>query len=134
MTPEEDREVLKMSAERARQILEQAYGHRIIMGNGLWYANNDDMLRLLGVKVLPKEGMPERKIQGLTVYVKPAPEPRLVNAPGSIYHGKPFKSSRHRIMVICDCGKHVPAGRMRQHRCKEKQNESSSQKDVSHLV
>ena len=33
-------------------------------------------------------------------------------------HGKDRrgKSSRHRLIVICTCGQHVPAGRMGQHR------------------
>ena len=31
----------------------------------------------------------------------------------------PVKTSKHRCFVICpDCGKHVPAGRTNQHKCK----------------
>lgn len=68
-------------------------------------AQSGDMHRLLGVKRLPDEGMQVRWIQGVQVYVKP-----IVRVKGT-------KSSRHRVYVICECGRHVPAGRLHQHKC-----------------
>jgi len=72
------------------------------------YADARDMYALLGVKTLPKEGMPEREIHGVRVYVKP-----LVPAPGV---RRNFQGLR--VMTICPCGRHLPVGRMRQHKCK----------------
>jgi len=67
-----------------------------------------DMYGFLGVKSLPVEGMEERLIQGVRVYVKPLP-PKT--GPRRNFCGL-------RVMAICDCGRHVPVGRLRQHRCK----------------
>lgn len=72
-------------------------------------AQAGDMLILLGVKKLPKEGMPEREIQGVRVYVKPS----TFNDRGTRRRGL-----KHRVFAICDCGQHVPVGRLRQHVCK----------------
>lgn len=64
-----------------------------------------EMHELLGVKRLPDEGMSVREIQGVQVYVLPrAPK-----------NGR--KSSRHRVMAICNCGRIVPVGRLHQHKC-----------------
>lgn len=71
-------------------------------------AHAADMLRLLGVKKLPKEGMEEREIQGVRVYVKP-----------SLSGGTRLtRRCNHRVFAICECGRHVPAGRLHQHICK----------------
>ena len=79
---------------------------RLIQGR-YGYANATDMYNFLGTSVLPIEGMPERLIQGVRVYVKPLPE------------GKPGQRQSLRVTAICDCGKHVPVGRMHQHKCKK---------------
>lgn len=70
-------------------------------------AQAHEMLVFLGVKTLPVEGMPERLIQGVRVYVKPKPTPVGKGMAG------------FRVMMICECGQHVPVGRMHQHKCKE---------------
>lgn len=67
------------------------------------YANAHDMYRELGTSRLPVEGMPEREIQGVRVYVKPLPP------------GAPRARQSLRVTFICDCGKHVPVGRTHQH-------------------
>ena len=70
------------------------------------YANAWDMYRLLGVKMLPAEGMPERLIDGVRVYVKPLPE------------GKIGQRQSLRVTAICDdCNRHLAVGRMHQHKC-----------------
>jgi hypothetical protein len=72
-------------------------------------ASAGDMYELLGVTAgsLPAEGMPERTIQGVRVYVKPLP---------------PKTGTRRnfglRVTAICPCGRHVPVGRLHQHKCK----------------
>ncbi len=72
------------------------------------YANTTDIFLLLGQKhKWPDEGIPEQLVQGVRVYVTPA-----VRVPGR-------KSSKHRAMAICNCGQHVPCGRLHQHRCEE---------------
>jgi hypothetical protein len=68
-------------------------------------AQSHDIHALLGVKKLPDEGMPERLIQGVRVYVKP-----IVRVPG-------VKSSKHRVMAICRCNQHLSVGRLHQHKC-----------------
>lgn len=73
------------------------------------YADAHDMYALLGVKRLPDEGMPERLIQGIRVYVKPLPD------------GKPRHRQSLRVTAICDCGRHIAVGRMHQHICKDKE-------------
>lgn len=73
------------------------------------HADAHDMYALLGVKSLPPEGMPERLIQGVRVYVKPL-ESKV--GPRRNWQGL-------RVIAICECGRHVPVGRMHQHKCKE---------------
>jgi hypothetical protein len=75
---------------------------------GRWkYADAHDMYALLGTRKLPAEGMPERLIQGIRVYVKPLPD------------GKPRQRQSLRVTAICDdCGRHIAVGRMHQHICK----------------
>ncbi len=73
------------------------FGHR---------ANAGDMMGFLGVNKLPMEAMPEREIQGIRVYVKPS-----TSRPGQ-------RQCKHRVMAICNCGQHVPTGRLHQHICK----------------
>lgn len=51
----------------------------------------------------PPEGMPEREVQGVRLYVTPE---------------RGDKRRKHRVFAICECGTHVPAGRMFQHKCK----------------
>lgn len=75
------------------------------------YANSSDMLGYLGVKSLPVEGMPERLIHGVRVYVKPLPAPLT---PSSLIRN--FQGLR--VMAICNCGRHIPVGRLHQHICK----------------
>lgn len=67
-----------------------------------------DLYRLLGVKALPVEGMPERLIQGVRVYVRPLP--------AKVGARRNFQGLR--VMAICECGKHVAVGRLHQHKCK----------------
>lgn len=71
-----------------------------------WPAHADEVLAMLGVERLPDEGMPEREIQGVRVYVAP----------------KPPRDGRHmqrlRVMAICACGRHVAVGRLHQHICR----------------
>jgi len=70
-----------------------------------------DMYEFLGLDrlagKLPTEGMPVRDIQGVQVYVKPLPP------------GPPRKRQSLRVTAICECGRHVPVGRMHQHKCKK---------------
>lgn len=74
---------------------------------GRWgRAQAHEMYELLEVKRLPVEGMPERLIQGVRVYVKPLPP------------GAPRQRQSLRVTAICECGQHVAVGRMRQHKCK----------------
>jgi len=70
------------------------------------YANAHDMYAYLGVTRLPDEGMPVRLIHMVEVYVKP-----LVRKTNK-------RTSVHRVIAICTCGQHVPAGRLHQHKCK----------------
>jgi hypothetical protein len=68
----------------------------------------DEMFQLLGVRRLPRDGMPERLIQGVRVYVKPL-LPKI---------GWRASWQGLRVMAICTCGRHVPVGRLHQHKCK----------------
>lgn len=73
--------------------------------------DSKDMMGFLGLRPgshLPAEGMPERLIQGVRVFVKPVDNPRALG-----YR----KSSKHRVMVVCGCDRNVPFGRLRQHKC-----------------
>lgn len=72
------------------------------------YADASDMYGHLGTRKLPPEGMPERVIDGVRVYVKPLP----IGIPP---RGRRFAL---RVMAICECGKHLAVGRMHQHKCK----------------
>lgn len=66
---------------------------------------------LLGLRegqALPRDGMAERLIDGVRVYVAP------LLARGR--KGRDFQGLR--VMAICECGKHVAVGRLAQHRCK----------------
>ena len=61
----------------------------------------------------PAEGMPMRVIQGITVWVEPAP-PRTT----TMRWGREVtvKSSKHRTFGVCQaCQKTIPLGRMHQH-------------------
>lgn len=79
-------------------------------------AHSHDVLPMLGIPAgghLPPEGMPPRKIQGITVYVKPAAPSVQVARWGKLVTAK---SSRHRVMCVCPlCAKHVSLGRLHQH-------------------
>ena len=79
-----------------------------------WTAHSDEIHRLLGVKRLPDEGMSERLIQGIRVYVKP-----IVRVKGQ-------KSSKHRVMAICKCNQHLSVGRLHQHKCFHDQEPTGS--------
>ena len=81
---------------------------QILGRTGRWRANAGEMLEMLGVTKLPKEAMPERLIQGVRVYVK---------AYEKAAHGR--HTSTHRVYAVCNCGRHVPVGRLHQHKCKE---------------
>ena len=74
-----------------------------------------DLIPMKGKSVLPDEGFPARPVvlnsagQTFLVYCKPKPNKGY---------------AKHRVMAICDCGRHVPFGRMHQHyrktdKCKE---------------
>jgi hypothetical protein len=73
------------------------------------YAHSDVVYRLLGVRPgqLPVEGMPERVIHGVRVYVRPLP-PKV---------GQRRNWDGLRVMAICECGRHVAVGRLHQHVC-----------------
>ena len=76
-----------------------------------YQATAEDLYRLLDVQPgkLPVEGMPERRIQGVRVYVRPlSPNPSA---------RRNFQGLR--VMAICDgCERHLAVGRMHQHKCK----------------
>jgi hypothetical protein len=74
-------------------------------------AHSSWMLKQLGVKKLPSEGMPIRMVQDIMVWVEP-----FVPAFRS---GVRVKSSTHRVRCYCpECGKKMSAGRLHQHICK----------------
>ena len=50
----------------------------------------------------PTEGLAPRDIQGAQIYVTAA---------------RNDGRRKHRVFAICPCGRHVPAGRMFQHKC-----------------
>lgn len=83
-----------------------------LIGGRYGYANSTDLYRLLGVtgSTLPREGMAERIINGVRVYVAP-----LVPGWGKRSNGG---WQGLRVMAICECGKHVAVGRLHQHKCK----------------
>lgn len=76
------------------------------------YANAHDMYRYLGTTRLPDEGMSERLVHGVRVYVKPLPPLE------SIAGTRRRRRFALRVMAICTCGRHVPVGRLHQHKCK----------------
>ena len=91
--------------------------HKVLIPGRFRYASAHDMYQLLGVKALPKEGMPVRLIHGVQVYVKPLGLPsgeqkRWSNGPVRNFQGL-------RVMAICHCGQHLAVGRMFQHKCKK---------------
>jgi hypothetical protein len=89
---------------------------KLIEGRWGYAAQSSDMLRLLGVKRLPPEGMPERLIDGVRVYVRPL---AFGPAPCARWSLRPRRSFQGlRVMAICDCGAHVAVGRMHQHVCR----------------
>ena len=78
-------------------------------GKGNVPMHSPEMMETLGLKAgahLPPEGMPERLIQGVKVWVTPYVE------------GRPRKSSIHRVMCKCpSCERVLSAGRLHQHIC-----------------
>jgi len=81
-------------------------------GHPEWNANSGDLHELLGLDRtadLPAEGMPEREIQGVRVYVKSKSDDPEVS-----------RSRPHRVYCVCPmCEQHMSAGRLHQHVCKE---------------
>lgn len=71
--------------------------------------HSGELMEALGLKPgghLPSLGMLPRKVQGVTVYVRPEDPWRRKTRAGM----------QHRVMVICpDCGRHISAGRFAQH-------------------
>lgn len=65
------------------------------------------MMAALGVKRLPAEGLPEREVDGVKVWVAPLdPSPTA----------RRFKRSTHRLLCECPrCGKTMSFGRLAQH-------------------
>lgn len=100
-----------MHRNNPHAIRHPSYDHRI--------AQSSAIMQLLGLKAgghLPTDGMPPRVIQGVTVWVTPAPAPRWDDR-----WGKPVlvKSSKHRVMCRCpQCGWEGSVGRLAQHICK----------------
>lgn len=81
-------------------------------------ASAGDMYEFLGLSrsraQLPPEGMAERLIQGVRVYVAPL-------VPGWGKRRSQSMGVRYwqglRVYAICGCGRHVAVGRMHQHKC-----------------
>jgi hypothetical protein len=62
---------------------------------------------------LPPEGMPERLIQGIPVWVDPLPEVKLNR------YGRPQRRFALRVRARCpQCGKETALSRLIQHTCK----------------
>lgn len=78
-------------------------------------AHEREIKTMLGLgKKLPREAVAPKVIQGVTVWVKPAAEPRH-NAFGKLVH-----QAGHRVMCRCPgCGWEGSVGRLAQHVCKE---------------
>lgn len=71
---------------------------------------------MLGVKRLPRDGMAERLIQGIRVYVAPlVPGWGKRHQPGSSMRTKCWQGLR--VTAICDCGRHITVSRLHQHKC-----------------
>ena len=81
-----------------------------------WNAHSKDVREMLGLKrtdKLPAAGMDPQVIQGVTVWVNPAPAPVMVNKWGK---QRPLKRSTHRVMARCPiCGEEMSVGRLHQH-------------------
>lgn len=78
-----------------------------------------DVLKMLGIngKKLPPEAREPVIIQGVKVWVTPYVERIGVDRWSG--KAKRIKSSAHRVMAECpNCGKHLSAGRLHQHKCK----------------
>lgn len=75
------------------------------------------LIRALGIEPkgpaipkLPTHGIEPRKIEDFfELYLAPQGPQKFKN------DGRPQHRASHRIFIICSCGQHVPAGRMRQH-------------------
>jgi hypothetical protein len=70
-----------------------------------WKASAGRVKGLLGLSPtahFPAEGLAPRDIQGVQVYVTAA---------------RNDGRRKHRVFAICPCGRHIPAGRMFQHKC-----------------
>lgn len=71
-------------------------------------AQSHNVKKMLGLEPkakLPKEGMPAREIQGITVYVRPL-------------DAKTSARRLHRVRAICPhCNKDLSVGRLHQHTC-----------------
>jgi hypothetical protein len=69
---------------------------------------SNELRQLLGLPdkaKLPAEGLPARTVQGITIFVRPAPPSRGIRGGG-----------KHRVRAICpECSKDVSAGRLQQH-------------------
>jgi hypothetical protein len=112
---------------------------RLIQGRYNRYAHASDMYRLLGVRPghLPNEGIPERVIEGVRVYVRPLvteclcpqiwnghdepqPDPTRVERDCPVHGANKGRRNWQglRVMAICECGRHIPVGRLHQHKCK----------------
>lgn len=74
------------------------------------------MIPMKHKSVLPDEGFSTRRMplnsagQTFIVYCEPKAE-----LPEGQVRSWRNKSSKHRVFAICDCGRHVPFGRMGQH-------------------
>jgi hypothetical protein len=90
----------------------------VILGETGRNMHSDEIMKTLELKAgghLPKEGMPIRKIQDIQVYVRPSYDYKKNNPLIKVR-----KSSTHRVIAICpSCGRHLSAGRLHQHICKQ---------------
>jgi hypothetical protein len=85
-----------------------------------WPAHASEMRELLGLRYgqkLPQHGLPKRAIQGITVWVEPAPPLTYrLNRYGEEYR---VHFCNHRVKAQCPhCGWIGSAGRLHQHVCK----------------
>lgn len=82
-------------------------------GTYLLPIHTEELRRMLGLpKKLTVSGLNPTKIGDTYVYVLSQEEARQQN---------PKSSRPHRIIAICSCGEHVPAGRLQQHRKSHKE-------------
>jgi len=79
-------------------------------------AQSNELCQMLGLAPkakLPPEGMPERLIQGIPVWVDPLPEVKLNR------YGRPQRRFALRVRARCpQCEKEFAASRLIQHTCK----------------